>query len=115
MWQGVIPEFLPRNAAHRENLLSMSRKKMVSSKKCHSFQPFARKLNKGLAAQQFHASRAFAMLPSLDLYGAPRGTANVAPGRVIRQMTRSGLIGIYVLRRCWSSVRVADHRPNRPR
>ena len=33
---------------------------------------------------QFHASRAFAMLPSLDLYGAPRGTSNVADLRVTR-------------------------------
>jgi hypothetical protein len=32
---------------------------------------------------QFHASRAFAMLPSLDLYGAPRGTSNVAPGNAL--------------------------------
>ena len=33
---------------------------------------------------QFHASRAFVMLPSLDLYGAPRGTSNVADLRVMR-------------------------------
>jgi hypothetical protein len=33
---------------------------------------------------QFHASRAFAMLPSVDLYGAPRGTSNVADLRVTR-------------------------------
>ena len=31
---------------------------------------------------QFHASRAFAMLPPLDLFGAPRGTSNVADLRV---------------------------------
>jgi hypothetical protein len=41
------------------------------------------KLNKGLAAQQFHASRAFAMLPSLKLHGAARGTSNVAPGHAL--------------------------------
>ena len=34
---------------------------------------------------QFHASRAFATLPSLDLYdGASRGTSNVADLRVTR-------------------------------
>ena len=33
---------------------------------------------------QFHASRAFAMLPALYLYGVPRGTSNAADLRVTR-------------------------------
>ena len=37
---------------------------------------------------QFDASRAFAMLPSLDLYGAPGGTSDVAALRVGRFSTK---------------------------
>ena len=50
-----------------------------------------------LFASQFHASRAFAMLPSLELYGAPRGASNVADLRVTRYPSNDevGHIKIY--------------------
>src|ERR1035441_4088969 len=46
LWKRVVPEFLPRNAAHKENLLSMSRQKKqcyFKASKCRSLQPFCTK------------------------------------------------------------------------